>query len=55
MLIDARQIPMAMQKKKKLIVHPQAQSVILRTAESADAPRTLTAMLWAMEQLKGPV
>ena len=46
---------MVIQKKKKLIVHPQAQSVILRTAESADAPRTLATMLWAMEQLRGPV
>ena len=55
MLIDARQIPMAMQKKKKLIVRPQAQYVTVRTVEYADAPRTLATMLWAMEQLRGPV
>ena len=54
-LIDAHQIQRAMQKKKKPIAHPQAQYVIVRTAEYADAPRTLTAMPWAMEQLKAPV
>ena len=54
-LIDARQIPMAMQKKKKLIVRPQAQYVTVRTVEYADAPRTLATILWAMEQLKAPV
>ena len=54
MLTDALQIQMAVQKKRKLIVRPQARSVIVRTAEYVDAPRTLTAMLWVMEQLEAP-
>ena len=55
MLTDARQIQMVIQKKKKLIVRPQPQYVTVRTVEYADAPRTLATMLWAMEQLRGPV